>query len=62
MDLLRNMVLFAKIMLLNKICVENILIDFMREVGGFWKFGGKVQEDVGQYVVESSQSLITHCV
>jgi len=54
--------LFTKIMLLNKRCVENNLIGFMKEVGSFWKFADKVQEDVGQYVVGSSQSLITRCV
>jgi hypothetical protein len=54
--------LFTKIVLLNKIYVEINLIGFMKEIGGFWKFGDNVQEDVGQYVVRSSQSLITRCV
>jgi hypothetical protein len=54
--------LFTKIMLLNKIYVENILICFMKEVGGLWKFGDRVQGYVGWYVGESSPSLITRCV
>jgi hypothetical protein len=54
--------LFTKIMLLNKIYIENILICFMKEVGDLWKFGDQVQGYVGQYVGESSQSLITRCV
>lgn len=41
--------LFTNIMLLNKRYVENNLIGFIKEVGGFWKFGDKVQGDVGQY-------------
>jgi hypothetical protein len=53
--------LFTKIMLLNK-RYENNLIGFMKEVGGFWNCGDKVQEDVGQYVVASSRSLITRSV
>jgi hypothetical protein len=35
---------------------------FCKLVGGFWKFGDKVQGNVGQYVVGSSQSLITRCI
>jgi hypothetical protein len=54
--------LFTKIMLLNKRYVENILICFMKEVGGLWKFGDRVQGYVVQYVGESSRSLITCCV
>ena len=49
-------------MLLNKTYVENNLVGFIKEVGCFWKFGDRVQEDVSQYVVGSSQSLITRCV
>lgn len=49
-------------MLLNKRYVENNLIGCVKVVGGFWKLGNVVQGDVGQYVVGSSQSLITRCV